>query len=278
MPSQYETYLRRYLNDNGSVWTSDQIERWALRAENELCRVTPSVIARAVLPIVTGTALYSIPNNTSQYKSLGISQITYRGKVLVPLNQQQQRDYFPDYVISNYVAATVGSFDPASFDNNSFHVSIASSGTTVGGTTSEPQFWAYSGYDENTIQLFPTPGETLSSVDTAAKWNTSIPVLCIAEYRTFQITDQQDKPLYRMVRALVKDYVLAQAFAAEGKGQQMSESKYLFDRFQAKLKIYEQFAKGVYVSHKNEFAAQSIEYGRFPRQPNFGNDIGRRIY
>lgn len=256
MPSAYETYLRRYLNDNGTLWTSAQIERWADRAEAELCRVSPLVTYRVSLPITVDIPVYLFPPSGTTYPSLGINQITYRGKVLQPLSQQQARDLFPNNVIEDYTSPY----------------------TTVTESSGVPLFWAYTGYDEKTIQLFPTPNETLVATASSHLWDTDIPDRCIVEYRTTRLgSGASDKPIYRLIRAMIKDYVLARAFAIEGKGQQLDVAKYLETRFKARLAVYKTLASNVFVANNHKFSSTASAACGFSRQLNFGNDIGRRI-
>jgi hypothetical protein len=55
MATEYETYLRRYLNDNGTIWTSAQLENWAQEAEQEIAIKVPCIIDRVALTIIAGT-------------------------------------------------------------------------------------------------------------------------------------------------------------------------------------------------------------------------------
>lgn len=278
MPSPYETYLRRYLNDNGQLWTSGQIERWAGRAINEICRVYPSFHIRERLNIEEGVPLYTIPIAGHNYPNLGISQITYKGTVIFPLNQQQARDMFPEYVVTDYEAASGGAFEPTAFEPTAFYVSDSTGFETVSGSRGRPVYWAYSGYNENTIQLFPTPNEDVSNSVTGDAWSADIPLKCIVEYRTVQIDGSNTtQPHYRLIRQLIKDYVLSQAFSIEGPGQQIKEAVMLQSRFRAKLDLYKALASNVHVANKHKMSDQRQQFYQFPKRINFGSDIGRRV-
>ncbi len=270
MPSAYETYLRRYLNDNGRLWSSAQIERWADDGERLLNKAFPTACDRYSVPVTSGIPTYTVPAN-----SLGIVQITYKGEVLVPISQYEARQLFPDYVVEDFGAVNEGAFDSSSFETTAFSVNDTSGYATFGGTQSRPEFWAFSGYDERTIQLFPTPNETLPSTASARLWDTEIPNRCIIEYRTLPGAPDDLRPVWRLIRMLIRDYVLSQAFAIEGKGQQLAEARYYSDRFAQRLQLYMSLMSGVYVSNHSRFAAQENAV-RWPRTPNFGN-IGRII-
>jgi hypothetical protein len=276
MSSPYEVYLRRYLNDNGALWTSDQIERWALRAEQEICRIHPAVIIREQLPITLGVPLYTIPPpQVASINSLGINQITWKGDVLTALSLQQAHDLFPNSVILDTVSAVKGAFEPSAFSNTAFYVFAAQADDFADLPQGKPEFWWYSGYNENVIQLYPTPSEAIPYVVGETRfWDSAIPHYCIVEYRT--ISYATEKPLYRLVRQLIKDYVLAEAFSIEGKGQQIREAVMLRKRFKVRLDLYKALASNVFVANKHAFGNQVVT--QMPsNRPNFGNDLGIRV-
>jgi len=281
MASPYETYLRRYLNDNGKLWSSEQVERWALRAEQELCRVHPAVIVREQLPILAGLPLYTIPPaHTPSILSLGINQITYKGNLVLPLSLQQAHDLFPMSVIGDASMVTEGAFEPSAFSAGAFFIFRAYPKNIGLIPSGIPQFWWYSGYREDLIQFYPNPDETIEYVDGETRfWDAAIPDHCIIEYRTTSYGAAADqKPLWRLVRALIRDYVLSEAFAIEGKGQQIKEAVMLKKRFKSRLDLYKALASNIFVANKHSMNNQSQQPPPIMRRPNFGNDLGIRIH
>lgn len=278
MSSPYESYLRRYLNDNGKLWSSDQIARWAMRAEQEICRIAPAVLIREQIPITLGVPLYTIPNVNTTMQSLGINQITWKGDVLTALTLQRAHELFPNSVITDQVTAFGGAFEPSAFNNDAFYVFKVRNESVGNVPQSRPEYWWYAGYHEDQIQLFPTPNETINyNVGANNLWSTDIPNYCIVEYRTVSYGANADqKPLWRIVRALIRDYVLSEAFAIEGKGQQIREATMLKKRFAARLNLYKALSHNVFVANKHAFGNQVVQpYNRF--HLNYGSDIGIRV-
>lgn len=280
MATPYEPYLRRYLNDDGRLWSPAQVERWALRAEHEICRVHPAVIIRDQLPILAGLPIYSVPpSHIFQIKSLGINQITYKGQIVQSLTMQQAHELFPMSVISDASTVMEGAFETAAFSTGAFFTFRAYP-TNIGEIPDGiPQFWWYSGYREDLIQFYPNPSETIEYDSNATRfWDTDIPKHCVIEYRTVSYgAAAEQKPLHRLVRALIRDYVLSEAFAVEGKGQQIKEAAMLKKRFKARLDLYKALASNVFVANKHTMNNQSFQPASVMRRPNFGNDLGIRL-
>jgi len=280
MASIYEPYLRRYLNDNGKLWSSTQIERWALRAEQEICRVHPAVIIREQLAIFAGLPLYNVPPpHIPTIMSLGINQITYKGNLVLPLSLQQAHDLFPLSVIGDATMIMEGAFEPSAFSAGAFFIFRAYPKNIGAIPSGIPQFWWYSGYREDLIQFYPNPDETieLNTLETNF-WDAVIKDYCVIEYRTTSFgPNAAQKPLFRLVRALIRDYVLSEAFAIEGKGQQIKEAVMLRKRFKARLDLYKALASNVFVANKHSMNNQSQQPPPIMRRPNFGNDLGIRV-
>lgn len=278
MASPYETYLRRYLNDDGRLWSSAQIERWAMRAEQEICRVHPAVIVREQIPIISGLPLYTIPNPNTTMQSLGINQITWKGDVLTAVSLQRAHELFPNSVITDQATAFGGAFEPSAFNNDAFYVFQVRNESVGNVPQGRPEYWWYAGYHEDQIQLYPTPNENINYNAAATNlWSTDIPNYCIVEYRTVSYgPGAEQKPLWRFVRALIRDYVLSEAFAIEGKGQQIREAAMLKKRFAARLNTYKALAHNVFVANKHAFGNQMVQHYS-PFGLNYGSDIGIRV-
>ena len=277
MATPYETYLRRYLNDNGTLWSSTQVERWALRAEQEICRIHPAVIVRDQLPITQGMALYTIPPpHIANMPSLGINQITYKGEIVHPLSLQQAHELFPLSIIPDSSSSVQGAFQTNAFNNLAFYVVAVYSDSMADLPQGKPEFWWYSGYNEKVIQFYPNPNESIEyDLNETRFWDTAIPNFCVIEYRAFSYGTIQ--PLYRLVRQLIRDFVLSEAFAIEGKGQQIKEAVMLRKRFNARLDLYKALASNVFVANKHAIGSQTTVRAPNMRHPNFGNDIGIRV-
>jgi len=248
-----------------------------MRAEYEICRVHPSVIVRAQLPIFAGLPLYNIPPaHIPSLASLGINQITYKGEIVQPLTLQQAHDLFPGSVVGDASMTMEGAFEPSAFEPGAFFIFREYPVEISDMPSGIPKFWWYSGYQETTIQFYPNPDETIGhNINPVRLWDVDIPNYCVVEYRT--ISHDTNKPLYRLVRALVRDYVLSEAFAIEGKGQQIKEAAMLRKRFKARLDLYKALASNVFVANKHSMNNQSHQPAPIMRRPNFGNDLGIRV-
>lgn len=236
MATEYETYLRRYLNDNGTIWTSAQLETWALQAEQDVVKNVPCIVDRLALDITSGNPLYALPEHC-----LGIRRITWLGYKVYPLTKIEVQDLYPTNIIST---AFFGAFSNAF--SNAFFVSSANSGTTTG----RPYHWCYSGYAWNKIQLFPTPGTSISSTSSGL-WDTSIRDRCIVEYyRLPDVSGSVHRVPSYVRRYLIKDFVLSKAFAIESVGQDLQASAWHSQRYQINLEIFKQINAGVFVSKR----------------------------
>lgn len=236
MATEYEAYLRRYLNDNGTIWTSDQLEAWALQAEQEIAIKVPCIVERVGLDIVAGNPLYTIPSS-----SLGIRRITWLGYKLYPLTKLEVQDLYPNNSItSNFFGAFSSAF------SNAFYIKGSTSGTTSG----RPYHWSYSGYGWDRIQLFPTPDVSISAVSIGL-WDVNIRTQCIVEYYRLPDTASQVHRVPSYIRrALIKDFVLSKAFKVESIGQDLQASQWHNTRYEINLDIFKAIASGVFVAKK----------------------------
>lgn len=236
MATEYEVYLRRYLNDNGTIWSSAQLENWALEAEQSIAINAPCIVDRVALDIVAGNPLYTIPAS-----SIGIRRITWLGYKVYPITKLEVQDMYPNNSItSSYFGAFFNAF------SNAFYVQSASSGTTAG----RPYNWSYSGYGWDTIQLFPTPDISIASVP-AGLWDSAIRTRCIVEYyRLPDIASQVYRVPAYIRRALIKDFVLYSAFKVESIGQDLQASQWHKTRFDINFDIFKAILSGVFVSKK----------------------------
>lgn len=243
MATEYEAYLRRYLNDNGTIWPSAKLEDWALEAEEDIAIKAPCIVDRVALNIVSGNPLYEIPSS-----SLGIRRITWLGYKLYPLTKLEVQDLYPYVSITN---SYFGAFSSAF--SNAFYVKSSSSGTTLG----RPYHWAYSGYGWDKIQLYPTPNISIGTT-TSGLWDTSITTHCIVEYyRLPDISGQVHRVAPYIRRALIKDFVLAKAFQSEGIGQDLQASMWHSQRYEINLDLFKSILAGVFVAKKQRLGLKN---------------------
>jgi len=109
-----------------AVFTSDQINRYVLQAEQAFTNDFKCIVDRLALDIVSGTDLYVLPDYV-----IDIRRITYRGIKIDPISQRDVREYLDG---------------------------LNSSGT--------PENYVFNNVGQMTIKLFPAPTETLANSQT----------------------------------------------------------------------------------------------------------------
>lgn len=181
------------------IFSTEQLNRYTLAAEQEFANEFKCIIDRVALPIVSGTFLYELDDNI-----IDIRRITYRGIKIDPASHRNLRESF-------------GGF------------SSSASGT--------PTDYIYNNVGQMTIKLFPTPAETLSSSQENLFTPDVIREQCIVEFYTTADGIDYRIPEY-VRRRLLKAYVLRQAFLAEGKGQNIKTSKYWNAKWEYLKELY----------------------------------------
>lgn len=170
-----------------SVFSTEQLNRYTLAAEQEFSNEFKCIVDRVALPIVSGTSLYTLSDRV-----IDIRRITYRGIKIDPASHRNLRESF-------------GGFN-----------------STASGT---PTDYIFNNLGQMVIKLFPTPSETLAHAQANLFTPTVILAQCIVEFYTLSDGIGYKIPEY-IRRRLLKAYVLKQAFLAEGKGQNLKMSKY----------------------------------------------------
>jgi len=124
------------------VWTAAQINRFTLQAEELFCLEYQCIVNRVALDIVSGTSLYTLPDDVSD-----IRRITYRGLKVVPFSDRNNRFYFE--------------------------------GMTSSGS---PRFYIYNNQGQGAIKFFPTPNENITANQTNLFEPAAIAAQAIIEY------------------------------------------------------------------------------------------------
>ena len=182
-----------------SLFTSEQINRYTLQAEQLFTEEYKCIIDRSAIAIVSGISLYTLDDSI-----IDIRRITYRGKRIDPVNHREFREGF-------------GGFN-----------------STATGT---PAMYIYNNLGQSVIKLFPTPSETLSVQQTDLLNPEVIRTQCIVEYYIQANGIEYKLPEY-IRRRLLKAYVLKQLFLAEGKGQNLKAYKYWSAKWEYLKELY----------------------------------------
>lgn len=205
------------------IWSTSTITRFIQDGENLVAKEFNFLLDRVALNIVAGTSKYALP---SSFHS--ISQVTWKGKFLAPVSSREYRTYFP-YMSSNSV----------------------------------PEFYLFDQLEQNQIQFFPTPSETIGS--TASNlWGAEIANRVIIE--AYRIPDGSTFRLPAYIRRrFVKLYVLYKCFAQEGPGQNLKLSNYYKKRFFTYLEYFKELFAGHFVAKIWELEENPlVNEGNFP--------------
>jgi hypothetical protein len=209
--SEFDGYIRRYLNDMGALWSSDTIYHYAAQAEKSL-NLDNLLIKERFAPAVTaGNPMVSLPSNYVK-----ISRLRWKGYTVTQLHQQEYREKFPDYV-------------------------IGASGYTVGGVSSRPCFAYVESQNSEFLQLIPNPPETIAAATTNL-WGTAIPNQFIIECYTIPDLTQDTNRIYvKLVRHLIRDYVCYRCFSGVGEGQQLDLAAFYKNNYNTKVSLLQKF-------------------------------------
>lgn len=180
-----------------AIFTSDQINRYLQQGEELFVNEFRCITDRLALDITSNVDLYVLPDNV-----IDIRRITYRGIKVDPISHRDTRTYLD--------------------------------GLTSTGT---PQNYIFNNVGQLTIKLFPTPVETIASVQDDLFNPEIVRVQCIVEFYTSSNGIGYKLPEYIRAR-LLKPYVLKSLFLAEGKGQNIKASKYWDKKWQYLKSVY----------------------------------------
>ena len=193
-----------------AIWDESYLNRLVADAEAYLTASVDCIFDRFSLAIITGQSVYTLPSYVTR-----IVRITWKGKKLHPLT-------FPEFC----------GLSPAS--------AIVSSTVGVTSTKSTPLYYVKHPTNYYDIRLYPTPGEDVAAGTDL--WSTGISSSVIVSCFRSQSASAAylHVPVY-IKRRIKKAYVLYQAFAKEGKGQDLQASQY----YKQKLEILTAFWKEI---------------------------------
>lgn len=219
-----------------SVWTDEQLSRWALRTEEKFCQEYDCLIDRLPIPVQEDTSIYTLPDFV-----LNIRRITYRGTKLYPISHRDQRDYLD--------------------------------GPNPSGT---PTNYVYDNQGLNTIKLWPTPIEHLTPEPYIDLFNPdNIRDYCIVEFYAAANGIEYKLPDY-IRRKYLRHGVARLAYTAEGKGQNLKAAKYYKLKEQALLELYgDQLIDQLNQPRRLIFGSTTVQSARYlPASPVLPSNFG----
>lgn len=207
-----------------SVWTDEQLSRWALKTEEKFCQAYDFIIDRLPLKIQEGNSLYTLPDFV-----INIRRISYRGKKLYPISHRDQRDYldglFPNGTPTNYI-----------YDNQGL----------------------------NTLRLFPAPIEHLTPELYIDLFNPDvIREQCIIEFYAAANGLEYKMPDY-IRRKFLRAGISRLAYLAEGKGQNLKAYKYYKQKEQVLAELYgDQLIDQINQPRRLIFGSTTVQQNRY---------------
>lgn len=140
--------------------------------------------------------------------------------------------------------------------------------------TGEPRFYLRSPEDFQIIRFLPVPNETI----TASSSDDTLDSTVIEDKVVISFYREPDTsgPLLALpdfiARRTIKNYVLARAFAKEGKGQKLEAAAYYEEKYRAQMDAYKALRSRYWSSKKKSLqpTTNARAYSRFPQlAPDF---------
>lgn len=234
-----------------TIWTDDFLNQLAVDAEEDIQQEIECIFDRQYLPTVVGQSVYTLPDSIR-----AIKRITWRGRKLDPANWEDLQSLSPH---TAYV-------DPAD---------------KVETSVSRPWWYALHPTNIHDIRFYPTPDETFDGI-TGDPFSpgTNEPQCTISCWRNIDITN----PLYSLPtyvdRRTRKAYILWKAFEKEGKGQNLSASKYYKQKYSFLIEQFRTINQAAFLSKRyslDDGSLSTLEARRYPK-PSLPPQFERIIF
>lgn len=179
-----------------SLFSADSIIRFINEGERNFVNNYKCIIERISLNINNGTNEYTIPDYIQS-----IRRITWKGLKMDPLTHRDYRSIFTSSI-----------------------------------SKGKPLWYIFNNIGANKIRFYPTPNETISSININL-WGSEIPNRVIIEF--YRVSDGINYQIPRYIRRrMLKSYVLKACFALEGQGQNLKNSQYYAMKYKGLHKLY----------------------------------------
>lgn len=181
------------------IWTDEYLSRLIEDAERDIVARIAPIFTRFSISVTQGVRGATLPVTT-----MGILQVTWKGKKLTPLYQSEAIEKSSIYRTEQ----------------------------------GEPRYYLYSNEGLYNIKFFPVPNETIASDDSGV-YGSGIGSRVIVMAYKWPTTTQAafDIPDY-VARRTVKAYVLWRAYMGEGKGQNLKAAQYYKSKYERLIAMY----------------------------------------
>lgn len=212
-------------------WTPKYLKQLSNDGEADIARRIAPIYARYSLSVTSGTAEYDLEDQTREIQS-----ITWKGFKVYPLIGQEEA------------------------------IRIHAQYRTI--TRTRPDWYMIGSGGMKKILFVPVPQETIAKDDSVLFSRAGISARVIISYRRLpeRDTDVYSIPDY-MARRTIKSYVLARAYAREGKGQNLKAAQYYDQKYEQAIALHKKV-----ISKYSSRHIYAIGQGR----DDFGRSANRR--
>lgn len=202
---------------------SSDLLRFWNQGEQEVSSDHPFLVDRFEIATSAGVGVYTLPDYV-----LSIRRITWLGKKLDPLPQRNFREVFQS--------------NPAQGD---------------------PFWYIYNNIGANKIQLFPSPGVTLTTG--TDPWGADISNYCIVEF--YRATDNSTFVLPTWCkRQLLKYYVARRATSVDGPGNSLKLNKFFAQKWEQMKGEFVEVLNYLYTAPRKFVVSEIVGSNYFPGQ------------
>jgi hypothetical protein len=224
------------------IWSDQFLQQLEQDAGDYILNEIACLFQKFYLPVVSGTSVYTLP---PQVKS--ILRVTWLGRQLEPLSWDELTIITPATVVVN---------------------SLTRIETSVG----RPQWYALHPTNIHDIRLYPTPDmtfdQTTSSDDPYSPYvnEPHCNISCWRYIDSSGVDPTAQLPSY-IFRRTMKAYVLWKAFKQEGKGQNLTASKFYKGKLDYLIAKFRSINAGTFVSKRYSLGDgdNGIENFRYPK-------------
>jgi hypothetical protein len=226
------------------IWSDAFINQLAADAEQQITRDVQCIFFRFYLPLTKGQSVYTLPSYVRSIK-----RVAYRNRKLDGANWEE---------LSLMLSPATVFVSPGNANN-------------IESQQGRPLWYAMHPTNPYDIKLFPTPSESLDNPIITAG-NPYAPLdneahCTISCWRTIDFSDNNLVLPSYIDRRIRKSYILSKAFEAEGKGQNLTASKYYKQLYNFLIDKFRAINNSCFISKKYsiEDGMITIDGFRYPR-------------
>lgn len=201
------------------IWSEGYLTELLQEAEKYISAKLDVYWTREALTITSGTSTYSLPVYVKK-----ITRVTWKGIGLISV-----------------------AFDEV--NALGYNSAVISTATREEYPSSVPRFYTLHPTNITVIRFLPTPNENITPTGSEDLFGADIGSHCIVSFYRSSDNSSFVLPSY-VSRRFKKAYALYRAFLKEGKGQNLTASKYYKQKFELLLSYFEKINSQSYISQR----------------------------